>query len=96
MLKDYCSGISNGNLHLAGKCVSNNHKDDYHARGCGSFQCIKDKIPPIKINEKTLDSSTVHDLLNIMKLGNDRMEKFICQYILPLPTTGPWKQEKKL
>ena len=50
---------------------------------------------PLSNEKKTLDSSTVQDLLNIMKVGNDRMEQFICQYILPLPTTGPRKRRKR-
>ena len=62
------------------------------------FNVSKTKIPlcnPLSNEKKTLDSSTVHDLLNIMKIGTDRMEEFICQYILPLPTTGPRKRRKR-
>ena len=82
-------------------CVSKNHKDDYHAQGCYTFQHVKDKkkkktlCNPLSNDKKTLDSSTVQDLLNMIKVGIDRMERFICQYILPLPTTGSRKHRKK-
>ena len=45
--------------------------------------------------KKTLDSSTIHDLLNIFKIGSERMEQFISQYILPPPSTGPRKRRKR-
>ena len=45
------------------------------------FNVSKMKKPlcnPLLNEKKTLDSSTVQDLLNIMKIGTDRMEQFIC------------------
>ena len=50
---------------------------------------------PLSNDKKALDSSTVQDLLNITKVGTDRMEQYIHQYILPLPTTGPKKRRKR-
>lgn len=48
------------------------------------------------MTKKTLDSSTVQDLLSITQVGSERMKEFICMHILPSPTTGPRKRRKKL
>ena len=45
-------------------------------------------------NPKELDTHTIHDLLNVSKIGTERMIKYIKEQILPLPE-GESRPRKK-
>ena len=50
------------------------------------FQLSETMLPlcnPLSNEKKTLDSSTVQDLLSIIQVGNERMKTFINTHILP-------------
>ena len=46
-------------------------------------------------NKRPLDSKTIDDLLSISSTGIERMQRFVQEYILPPPTTGPRKHRKR-
>ena len=46
-------------------------------------------------NKRPLDSKTIDDLLSISSTGIERMQRFVQEYILPPPTTGPRKRRKR-